>query len=70
MIQAALGHQDEATRALAEMAARSPWLARDPAAYFRFHRFDEAIIERLVDGMHKAGWKEPDAPAAAAEKQG
>ena len=44
------------------MAVRSPSLARGPAAYFRFHRFDEAIIERLVDGLRKAGWKEPSAP--------
>ena len=56
IIQAALGNPDEATKALAEMAARSPLLVRDPAAYFRFHRFDEAIIDRLVDGLHKAGW--------------
>ena len=62
MIQAALGNQDEATKALAEMAARSSSLARDPAAYFRFHRFDEPIIDRLVDGLRKAGWKEPSAP--------
>jgi len=26
------------------------------------HHADEAIIERLVDGLRKAGWKQPDGP--------
>ena len=64
MIEAALGNQDEAAQALAEMAARSPTLARDPTGYFRFHRFDEAIIDRLVVGLRKAGWTEPNASTA------
>jgi hypothetical protein len=67
IIQAQLGNQDEAAEALSEMAARSPSLARDPAAYFRFHRLDEAIIDRLVDGLRKAGWKEPDGSQSRAE---
>ena len=58
------GNQDEVAQALAELAARSPSLARDPATYFRFHRLDEAIIDRLVVGLRKAGWKEPDASTA------
>jgi len=70
VIQAALGNQSEATEALVQMASLSPALARDPAAYFRFSRVDEPIAGRLVEGLRRAGWKEPDAPAAAAEKQG
>lgn len=66
-LQAALGNRQEAKRALAEMVARSATLSRDPAAYYRFHRLDEPIIERLVDGLRKAGWSDPTAPATAAQ---
>jgi hypothetical protein len=58
--QAALGNRDEASKALEEMAAQSSLIARDPAAAYRMHHADEAIIERLVDGLRKAGWKQPD----------
>jgi hypothetical protein len=67
IIQAELGNQDEAAKAVSEMAVRSPSLARDPAAYFRFHRVDQSTIDRLVDGLRKAGWKEPNAPQTRAE---
>jgi TolB-like protein len=62
--QAALGNPAEASRALAEMAARSPLLARDPAAAYRIHQPTEAIVGALVDGLRKAGWKEPNASTA------
>jgi TolB-like protein len=58
--QAALGNRDEASKALEEMAAQSSLIARDPAAAYRMHHADEAIIDRLVDGLRKAGWKQPD----------
>ena len=67
MIQAALGDQQKAEHALSEMAARSPRLARDPAAYFRNAGGDEALIGRLVDGLHQAGWKPPSESLAVAE---
>ena len=63
--EAALGNHDEAARALGEMAARSPALARDPATWLRFHRFDETIVDRLVDGLRAAGWTPPNPSAAA-----
>lgn len=59
IIEAELGNSEKATKALAEMAALSPSLARDPAAWFRFHHFDDAIVDALVDGLRKAGWKQP-----------
>ena len=68
MTQAALGNQDEAEKGLDEMAARVPHFARDPAAALRIHHIDEPIIDRLVDGLRKAGWKEPNAPAATGGK--
>jgi tetratricopeptide (TPR) repeat protein len=65
IIQAALGNRAEAAQALAEMAARSPLLARDPAAAYRIHQPTEAIVDALVAGLRKAGWTEPTAPGAA-----
>ena len=62
MTQGALGNRDEANKALDEMAARVPHFARDPAAALRIHHIDEPVIDRLVDGLRKAGWTEPAAP--------
>lgn len=69
IIQAALGNKDEAAKALAEMAAVSPSLARDPGAWYRIHQADEAIVDRLVEGLRAAGWHEPGAmrPAVGAQ---
>ena len=67
--QAALGNREEASKALAEMAAQSSLIARDPAAAYRMHHADEAIIERLVDGLRKAGWKQPDPQSSAMTPQ-
>ncbi|WFU51147.1 hypothetical protein [Sinorhizobium terangae] len=55
----ALGNQYAARQALAEMAARSPLLARDPAAAYRRHQAIDTIVDRLVAGLRKAGWTEP-----------
>ncbi|THK34540.1 hypothetical protein EHS39_29520 [Ensifer sp. MPMI2T] len=55
----ALGNQDAARQALAEMAARSPLLARDPAAAYRRHQAIDTIVDGLVAGLRKAGWTEP-----------
>ena len=60
MTHAALGNQEEAKKAIDEMAARIPHFARDPVAALRIHHIDEPIIDRLVDGLRQAGWREPD----------
>jgi TolB-like protein len=61
----ALGNQAAAREALARMAEVSPDLARNPAAAYRKHQPVEPIVEALVAGLRKAGWTEPDPPAAA-----
>ena len=38
-------------------------LARDPAAVYRRFQPLESIVDALVDGLRKAGWTEPRAPA-------
>ena len=65
MTQAAMGDEGEARKALDELAARLPYFLRDPAGAYLVHHIDESIIERLVDGLRKAGWKEPSAPIVA-----
>ncbi|MDL2410079.1 hypothetical protein PY650_31580 [Rhizobium calliandrae] len=57
--QGALGNRKAAQQALAEMAARSPSMARDPAAAYRQHQGIDTIVESLVAGLRKAGWTEP-----------
>jgi hypothetical protein len=65
--EGALGNKEAARQALAEMAARSPSLARDPAAGYRRHQPTESIIDSLVEGLRKAGWSEtgPQSPVDA-----
>jgi TolB-like protein/Tfp pilus assembly protein PilF len=60
--EGALGNEAEARQALDRMAAISPQLARDPAAIYRRHQATDQIVDALVAGLRKAGWK----PAAAA----
>lgn len=57
--QGALGNRDAARQALAEMTARDPSFARDPAAGYRRHQAIDSIVEGLVAGLRKAGWNEP-----------
>ena len=49
------------------MAKQAPAFNRDPAAvYRRFHPL-ESIVDALMDGLRKAGWKTAArSPAAAA----
>jgi tetratricopeptide (TPR) repeat protein len=62
----ALGNHVQAQEALDTMAKQAPAFNRDPAAvYRRFHPL-ESIVDALMDGLRKAGWTEPGAPAAAA----
>jgi TolB-like protein len=54
-----LGDSEAAARALERMAAASPFLARDPVAAYRRHQAVDSIVQPLVTGLRKAGWKEP-----------
>ena len=57
--EGALGNKEAARQALAEMANRSPALARDPAAGYRGYQAIESSVDSLVAGLRKAGWSEP-----------
>jgi len=59
--QGALGNRSAAQEALAKMAALSPQLARDPAALFRRHQATDEIVDALMEGLRKAGWRPPAA---------
>ncbi|WP_149341949.1 tetratricopeptide repeat protein [Neorhizobium sp. P12A] len=63
--EGALGNKEAARHALAEMTARSPSLARDPAAGYRRHQPIESIVDRLVAGLRKAGWSAPATQTSA-----
>lgn len=67
MVEAELGHPAEARAALAEMAARAPALARDPDAWCRKHGMTDALRQRFIAGMKKAGWTPPVPPATTAQ---
>ena len=55
----ALGNHAAAQEALATMAKQAPDFARDPAAVFRRFQPLDSIVDALMDGLRKAGWKEP-----------
>jgi tetratricopeptide (TPR) repeat protein len=55
----ALGDHVAAQEALAMMAKQAPDFAGDPATAFRRFLPLESIVEALMDGLRKAGWKEP-----------
>jgi TolB-like protein/tetratricopeptide (TPR) repeat protein len=57
--QGALGQFEEARKSLADMAAISPLLGRDPAQAYRRHQAVDSIVDSLVSGLRKAGWGEP-----------
>lgn len=57
--EGALGNDREAGEALVKMAHRSPLLSRDPAAAYRRYQLVDSMVDALVSGLHKAGWKEP-----------
>ncbi|WP_087000659.1 hypothetical protein [Rhizobium sullae] len=56
--EGALGEENAARKALAKMAEISPQLARDPAAGYRRHQAIDSIVDALVSGLRKAGWRE------------
>ncbi len=60
--QAELGGAAAAQEALARMAELAPRLARDPAAVYRMHGAADDIVASLVNGLRKAGWREPATP--------
>jgi tetratricopeptide (TPR) repeat protein len=55
----ALGDRAAAREALAAITEQAPDFARDPATAFRRFLPLESIVEALMDGLRKAGWKEP-----------
>ncbi len=55
----ALGDHVAAQEALATTAKQAPDFARDPAAAFRRFLPLDSIVDPLMDGLRKAGWKEP-----------
>jgi TolB-like protein len=62
----ALGNHVAARETLDAMAKQAPAFNRDPAAVYRRFQALESIVDALMDGLRKAGWTEPGAPAAAA----
>ena len=60
MSHAKLGDMDAARSELAAMAEAWPMMGRDPAAAYRVHHADDAIVEKLVEGLRAAGWTAPD----------
>jgi tetratricopeptide (TPR) repeat protein len=59
MSQAALGDIDEARKSLETLENLDPGFLRDPAAAYRTHHPIDEILSALLDGLRKAGWKEP-----------
>lgn len=54
-----LGDPEMAQRALASMAEKWPFLAKDPAAAFGMHNLDPELVQRIVAGLRTAGWQQP-----------
>ncbi|QIG47215.1 hypothetical protein G5V57_05385 [Nordella sp. HKS 07] len=59
----ALGDGAAAREALDTMAKQAPAFNRNPAAVWRRFQPLESIVDPLMDGLRKAGWTEPGAPA-------
>ena len=57
----AVGDEVAAREALATMAKQAPVFARDPATAWRRFLPLESIVEALMDGLRKAGWKKSGA---------
>jgi TolB-like protein len=57
--QGALGNEEAAREALAEMARLSPAYARDPDAFLRRYRALDSIVDAQVQGLRNAGWTPP-----------
>ncbi|WP_176084446.1 hypothetical protein [Martelella sp. HB161492] len=60
----ALGNQKLATDTLSKMAVVDPEFNRDPAGFYRSQQATEEIVEALMAGLEKAGWKPPSNRAA------
>jgi TolB-like protein/Tfp pilus assembly protein PilF len=61
-IQGQLGNPDEAQQALDRTRALNPRALQDPGAAMRLHNLPEDLIDRVIDGLRKAGL---DVPVAA-----
>jgi tetratricopeptide (TPR) repeat protein len=61
MSEAQLGNLKEAHQALDQAIALDPTFANDPRGAFRLHHVPESLIDRFIDGLHKAGLGESGA---------
>jgi tetratricopeptide (TPR) repeat protein len=61
MSQAQLGNQKDAREALNRAIALDPTFAKDPRGAFRLHHVPESLIDQFMDGLRKAGLKDPGA---------
>jgi TolB-like protein len=61
--QAALGDMDAARESLETLGTFDPEFLEDPAAVYRTHQATEEIVSALVEGLRKAGWREPERSA-------
>ncbi len=68
-IQGELGNQGEARRALRRAMALNPLFLKDPRAAMRRHNAPEDLIDKVIDGLIKAGWVAPPSPAQIALPQ-
>jgi len=57
--QSELGNMGAARAALASMAEVSPVWNRDPAAFLHRHQASERVVNAVVSGLEKAGWRPP-----------
>ena len=68
-IQGQLGNKNEARRALDRAMALNPLFLADPRAAMRRHNTPEDVIDKIIDGLIKAGWSAPASPADLATRQ-
>jgi adenylate cyclase len=61
-IQGQLGNQDEARRALDRAWTLNPNVVKDPRTALRVHNVPEDLVDRLIDGLRKAGLEVHAAP--------
>ena len=61
-IQGQLGNQDGARRALDRAMALNPLFLADPRTAMRRHNTPEDVIDKIIDGLIKAGWSAPASP--------
>ncbi len=61
MSQAALGDRQAAERSLRMLEAEAPGFFADPEAVYRRHQATDEIVDALMAGLRRAGWRKPEA---------